>query len=101
VFDRIRENSNLYRKIDYETVVNHSIVHTLDRSINTQLTVMITLLALALFGGISIRHFVVILLIGVFSGTYSSIFNASPILVVWENREWRNWFRRKPETGTI
>ena len=101
VFDRIRENSNLYRKVDYETVVNHSIVQTLDRSINTQLTVMITLLALALFGGISIRHFVVILLIGVFSGTYSSIFNASPILVVWENREWRNWFRRKPETEII
>ncbi len=101
VFDRIRENSNLYRRVDYETIVNHSIVQTLDRSINTQLTVMITLLALALFGGISIRHFVVILLVGVFSGTYSSIFNASPILVVWENREWRNWFRRKPETQTI
>jgi len=61
------------------------------------LTVMFTLLALALFGGTSIRHFVVILLIGVFSGTYSSIFNASPVLVVWENREWRNWFRRKPK----
>ncbi len=101
VFDRIRENSNLYRRVDYETVVNHSIVQTLDRSINTQLTVMITLLALALFGGVSIRHFVAILLIGVFSGTYSSIFNASQILVVWENREWRYWFRRKPETETI
>jgi preprotein translocase subunit SecF len=95
VFDRIRENSSIYRRLDYETVVNHSVVQTLDRSINTQLTVMITLLALALFGGTSIRHFVVILLVGVFSGTYSSIFNASPILVVWENREWRNWFRRK------
>jgi preprotein translocase subunit SecF len=101
VFDRIRENSNLYRRVDYETVVNHSIVQTLDRSINTQLTVMITLLALALFGGISIRHFVMILLIGVFSGTYSSIFNASQILVVWENKEWRYWFRRKPETETV
>jgi preprotein translocase subunit SecF len=97
VFDRIRENSNIYRRVDYETIVNHSIVQTLDRSINTQLTVMLTLLALALFGGDSIRHFVVILLIGVFSGTYSSIFNASPILVVWENKEWRNWFRRKEE----
>ncbi len=97
VFDRIRENSNIYRRVDYETVVNHSIVQTLDRSINTQLTVMITLLSLVLFGGTSIRQFVVILLIGVFSGTYSSIFNASPILVVWENREWRNWFRRKKE----
>ena len=96
VYDRIRENSNLYRRLPYETVVNHSIVQTLDRSINTQLTVMFTLLALALFGGVTIRHFVVILIVGVFSGTYSSIFNAAPILVVWENKEWRNWFRRKP-----
>ncbi len=100
VFDRIRENSNIYRRVDFETVVNHSIVQTMDRSINTQLTVMITLLALALFGGDTIHHFVVILLIGVFSGTYSSIFNASPILVVWENKEWRNWFRRKEESVT-
>jgi preprotein translocase subunit SecF len=95
VFDRIRENLNIYRRLPYETVVNHSIVQTLVRSINTQLTVMLTLLTLALFGGITIRHFVVTLLVGVFSGTYSSIFNASPILVVWENREWRTWFRRK------
>jgi preprotein translocase subunit SecF len=94
VFDRIRENLNIYRKLPYETVVNHSIVQTLVRSINTQLTVMLTLLSLALFGGITIRHFVITLLVGVFSGTYSSIFNASPILVVWENREWRTWFRR-------
>ncbi len=93
VFDRIRENSNLYRRIDYETLVNHSIVQTLDRSINTQLTVMFTLFALVLFGGESIRHFVIILLAGIFSGTYSSIFNAAPILVVWENREWKHWFR--------
>jgi preprotein translocase subunit SecF len=93
VFDRIRENSNIYRRLPYETVVNHSIVQTLDRSINTQLTVMFTLLALALFGGVTIRHFVVTLLVGVFSGTYSSIFNAAPLLVVWENREWRTWFR--------
>ena len=93
VFDRIRENLNIYRKLPYETVVNHSIVQTLVRSINTQLTVMLALLSLALFGGITIRHFVIILLVGVFSGTYSSIFNASPILVVWENREWRTWFR--------
>lgn len=92
VFDRIRENANIYRRLPYEQVVNHSIVQTLDRSINTQLTVMFTLLALALFGGITLRHFVVTLLVGVFSGTYSSIFNASPILVVWENHEWRRWF---------
>lgn len=95
VFDRIRENSHVLRRVSYETLVNHSTVQTLDRSINTQLTVMLTLFALALFGGDSIRHFVVILLVGIFSGTYSSIFNASPILVVWENREWQNWFKRK------
>lgn len=100
VFDRIRENAHIYRRVDYETLVNHSIIQTLDRSINTQLTVMFTLLALVLFGGASIRHFVIILLIGIFSGTYSSIFNAAPILVVWENREWRNWFDRKSETTT-
>ncbi len=94
VFDRIRENSHIYRRVAYEPLVNHSIVQTLDRSINTQLTVLFTLFALALFGGESIRHFVIILLVGIFSGAYSSIFNASPILVVWENREWKNWFRR-------
>ena len=97
VFDRIRENSNIYRRVEYEKMVNHSIVQTLDRSINTQLTVMFTLFALALFGGDTIRNFVIILLMGIFSGTYSSIFNASPILVVWQNQEWKNWFGRKVE----
>src|SRR5512140_68932 len=101
VFDRIRENSNIYRRVDYEKMVHHSIVQTLDRSINPQLTAMFTLFALALFGGETIRHFVIILLVGIFSGTYSSIFNASPILVVWQNREWNNWFkpRQKPATA--
>jgi preprotein translocase subunit SecF len=94
VFDRVRENQAVYRRLDFETVVNHSIVQTLDRSINTQLTVMLTLLALLLFGGVTTQHFVTVLLVGVFSGTYSSIFNAAPILVVWEKREWRKWFRR-------
>lgn len=96
VFDRIRENEKVLRRQPYETIVNSSIVQTLARSINTQLTVMFTLLSLVIFGGSTIRHFVLILLIGVFSGTYSSIFNASPILVVWENKEWQTWFRRKP-----
>ena len=92
VFDRIRENSGIYRRMSFTEVVNHSTVQTLARSINTQLTVMLCLLAMSLFGGVTIRHFTTILLIGVFSGTYSSIFNASPILVVWENHEWRDWF---------
>ena len=95
VFDRIRENQALHRRLNYELLVNHSIVQTLDRSINTQLTVMLALVALLLFGGETTRHFVTILLIGILSGTYSSIFNAAPILVVWENREWNTWFRRR------
>jgi preprotein translocase subunit SecF len=95
VFDRIRENTNIFRRLDYETLVNHSIVQTLQRSINTQLmTVEFLLLALALFGGVTLQEFAVILLVGLFSGTYSSIFIAAPILVLWEKREWRNWFRR-------
>jgi preprotein translocase subunit SecF len=101
VFDRIRENLLLHRRLDYEAVVNHSIIQTLDRSFNTQLTVMFTLLALALFGGDTIRHFVVTLLVGVLSGTYSSIFNAAPLLVVWQNREWNTWFRGKKPEKTV
>jgi preprotein translocase subunit SecF len=95
VFDRIRENANIYRRLDYETLVNHSIVQTLQRSINTQLmTVEFLLLALALFGGVTLQEFASILLIGLLSGTYSSIFIAAPILVLWEKQEWKTWFRR-------
>jgi preprotein translocase subunit SecF len=99
VFDRIRENLIKRRGERFDLVVNHSIMQTLDRSINTTLTVLFTLLALTLFGGITIRHFVLILLIGIMSGAYSSIFNAAQILVVWEFREWRTWFRRKPQAA--
>lgn len=95
VFDRIRENTGIYRRLPFETLVNHSIVQTLQRSINTQLmTVEFMLLALALFGGVTLQEFAIILLVGLFSGTYSSIFIAAPVLVVWENQEWRNWFGR-------
>jgi preprotein translocase subunit SecF len=101
VFDRIRENSNILRRLDFEKLVNHSIVQTLQRSINTQLmTVEFLLLALALMGGVTLREFCVILLVGLLSGTYSSIFIAAPILVLWENQEWRNWFHRKPKAST-
>ena len=97
VFDRIRENRRSMRKVNFEELVNHSIVQTMARSINTQLTVMLTLLALLIFGGVTTRHFITVLMVGVFSGTYSSIFNAAPILIVWENREWQTWFRRRPQ----
>lgn len=96
VFDRIRENSGFLRKLPFEKLANHSIVQTLQRSINTQLmTVEFMLLALALFGGVTLREFALILLIGLFSGTYSSIFVAAPLLVVWENREWKTWFKKQ------
>lgn len=85
VYDRIRENlKKTAGKIAFENVVNDSILQTLARSLSTSLTVLFTLLALILFGGESIRWFVVALFVGVFSGTYSSIFNAAPLLVVWE-----------------
>jgi preprotein translocase subunit SecF len=101
VFDRVRENSSLYRRLDFEALVNHSIVQTLQRSINTQLmTVEFMLLALALFGGVTLREFAIILLVGLFCGTYSSIFIAAPILVVWEKGEWRKWFGRGRSEAT-
>lgn len=100
VFDRIRENLiNQRRGEVFEDIVNHSIVQTLPRSINTQITTLFTLTALLLFGGSSIRHFVAIMLIGLISGTYSSIFNAAQILVVWENQEWKKWFGRGTNGG--
>lgn len=86
VFDRIRENLLRERK-SFEAVVNDSILETLGRSINTSITVLLTLLALYLFGGESIKHFVLALLIGIASGTYSSILNAAPLLVTWHNRK--------------
>jgi preprotein translocase subunit SecF len=95
VFDRIRENEPILRKVPFEKLVNHSIIQSLQRSINTQLmTVEFLLLALALFGGDTLREMCVILLIGLLSGTYSSIFIAAPILVVWENKEWKTWFKK-------
>ena len=94
VFDRIRENMGRLRGIPFEDVVNHSILQTLDRSINTVLTTLFTLSAIILFGGVTIRHFALIMFIGIFSGMYSSIFNAAPLLVVWENGEIGKFFNR-------
>src|SRR3989344_2322624 len=84
VFDRIRENLRTHAGQTMEFVVNHSIAQTLVRSLNTSLTVLFVLLALLLFGGETIRYFVLALFIGVLAGTYSSIFVASPILVLWQ-----------------
>ncbi len=104
VFDRVRENLHMRRSNEsFEDIVNTSIVQTLSRSINTQMTVLFTLLALLLFGGPTIQHFILILTIGLISGTYSSIFNAAQLLVVWENgwrNDWRSMLRREqPAAG--
>ena len=101
VFDRIRENMSRRTGEPYYTVVNNSLLQTLGRSLNTSLTVLLTLAALLLFGGSSIRVFVLALLIGITSGTYSSIFNATPLAVIWETGELPRLFGRgkKPESG--
>jgi len=83
VFDRIRENRARHAGEPFDEIVNHSILQTLARSIMTSFTVVLTLLALYLFGGQAINNFVLALLIGIISGTYSSIFVASPLLVDW------------------
>jgi preprotein translocase subunit SecF len=94
VFDRIRENLARNPGEPFEQIVDYSLAQTVVRSLNTSLTVIFTLLALVLFGGGSTRMFVLALLIGVVSGTYSSIFNASQLLVAWENGEIQGLFRR-------
>jgi preprotein translocase subunit SecF len=86
VYDRIRENRARHAGEPFDRIVNHSVLQTFGRSINTSLTVVITLTALLVFGGAATTYFVLALLIGIVSGTYSSIFNASPLLVVWH--EW-------------
>ncbi len=91
VFDRTRENMQRRSSESFEQIVNASLVQTLSRSLNTSLTVLFTLSALTLFGGESIRVFTFALLIGIFSGTYSSIFNASMLLVIWERGELGLW----------
>ncbi len=87
VYDRVRENRARHVGEPFDRIVNHSILQTFGRSINTSLTVVLTLSALLLFGGSATYYFVLALLIGIVSGTYSSIFNAAPLLVVWHDRD--------------
>jgi len=95
VFDRIRENRARHAGEPFAEVVNHSILQTFGRSITTSFTVVLTLTTLILFGGSATQEFVLALLIGIISGTYSSIFNASPLLVVWQ--EWEDRRRGRLE----
>lgn len=87
VFDRIRENSAKYRGELFSLIANRSLLETLHRSLATQLNALFVMMALLLFGGATIRQFVAVMFLGLISGTYSSIFNAVPILVGWEERD--------------
>ena len=84
VFDRIRENIPRRRGEPFEMIVNRSLLETIHRSLATQLNAIFVLIALLLLGGATMKQFVAVLLVGLLSGTYSSIFNAVPLLVVWE-----------------
>jgi preprotein translocase subunit SecF len=98
VFDRIRENLSERRLgMNFTDLVNLSIAQVMPRSICTQMTSFLTLTALLLFGGATINNFVLVLMIGLLCGTYSSMFIAAPLLVIWENREWETWFGRRTE----
>jgi preprotein translocase subunit SecF len=99
VFDRVRENIVRHAGEPFADVVNHSLTQTLGRSINTSITVLLTLIALRLFGGTTIHSFVLALLIGITSGTYSSIFNASLLLYSWQSGELTGLFRRREEAA--
>lgn len=84
VFDRIRENLTLSRgKVDFDEIVNKSINQTMARSINTSLTLVLVLVALFVFGPVSLKYFILTILVGTVFGTYSSIFIASPLLTIW------------------
>ncbi len=96
IFDRIRENLRMDVSVDFETIVNNSLVETLGRSVNTSLTTLIVVLALLFFVGATIQNFVAVLMIGIIAGTFSSICIAPALLVVWDKREWGRFIRWLP-----
>ncbi|MFZ2358579.1 MAG: protein translocase subunit SecF [Anaerolineae bacterium] len=88
VFDRIRENGRRHMGEDFETIANRSLLETMGRSLTTQINAFFIMVAILLFGGDTIKPFIAVLLVGMLSGTYSSIFNATPLLVTWDH--WAN-----------
>ena len=93
IFDRIRENVTLAPGRDLRSTVNQSINESFTRSLGTSITTMTVILAMLLFGGASLRDFLIVLLAGVIVGTYSSLFIAAQILVMWDNRAFLPWRR--------
>jgi len=86
IFDRLRENIHRYRNESFSVVANRSIIETATRSIATQITVLLILVAILVLGGATLQQFVATMLVGFVSGMYSSIFNATQILVAWDER---------------
>lgn len=86
VYDRLRENFIKNPKEDIALAAEESINQTIVRSINTSMTTILVLVAMLIFGSFSIRHFILTLVFGIFIGTYSSIFNAAPLLVFWQKK---------------
>ncbi len=87
VFDRIRENSSKYRGESFATVADRSLTETMHRSLATQLNALFIMASLLIFGGATIKQFIAVMFYGLISGTYSSLFNAVPILVGWEEKD--------------
>lgn len=88
VFDRIRENLRKYRGESFANISNRSLLETFQRSLGTQITVLLVLVAILVFGGASLRQFMATMMVGMVSGTYSSLFNATPLLAAWDEGSW-------------
>jgi len=101
IFDRIRENVRLNPRVPLEENVNGALAQTLARSFNTTITVLLTVVAMLLLGGVTIQSFLLVLLVGIIAGTYSSLAIAAQLLVSWEKGDLRRLFRRRaPESTT-
>jgi preprotein translocase subunit SecF len=99
VFDRIRENQKKYPGSDFGLVVNNSLMDVLTRELATGIGVLFVLIALLLFVGPTIKNLVVVLMVGIYFGTFTSVFVAAPLLVVWDKKDWGSLFSKKPEKG--
>jgi preprotein translocase subunit SecF len=101
IFDRIRENRLRSGRLDFETVVNNSVLETITRSFNTSFTVVVTLLAVILFVGSNVQNFAVVFLIGIVVGLFDSTFIAPALLVVWDNHEWSRFLPWVKKTAAL
>ncbi len=98
VFDRIRENLKRHRNESFNTVTNRSIIETASRSLGTQIATLLTLVSILMLGGPTLQKFVAVMIVGILSGTYSSIFNAAALLVAWEEK---SWLHREDKNGVV